>query len=125
MENEMEIINSNHVVIQEVDDEPERGTGRRGSNEEDQSVWWRTQIEALRREIAGKEETIGALRTKNGNLEQEMERMKETERGHLETISDLEEKTAAIRDQTEEMNSLREQQSSIELDRLDSAAIEM
>merc|ERR1712242_566802 len=85
----------------------------------DQSVWWRHQIEALRKEIAEKEETIGALRTKNGNLEQEMERMKETERGHLE------EKTAAIRDQTEEMNSLREQQSSIELDRLDSAAIEM
>jgi len=127
MESNMEIrgdLNSN-VVIQEVDDDEERPSGRRGSNEEDQSVWWRHQIETLRREIAGKEETIGALRTKNGNLEQEMERMKEAERGHLVMISNLEEKTAAIRDQTEEMNSLREQQSSIELDRLDSAAIEM
>lgn len=65
------------------DDDEERPSGRRGSNEEDQSVWWRKQIEDLRREIAGKEEAIGALRAKNGDLEREMERMKEMEHGHL------------------------------------------
>ena len=110
--------------VQEEEDE-ERPSGRRGSNEEDQSVWWRTQIESLRRQIEGKEDEIGTLRTANGDLEAELERLRASEHGHLSTISVLEEQSAAVRGQTEEMNLLREQQSSIELHRLDSAAIEM
>ena len=93
--------------------------------DDDQSVWWRTEIESLRRQIEGKEEEIDTLRSANGDLEAAMDRLTATERGHLSTISVLEEQSAAVRGQTEEMNLLREQQSSIELHRLDSAAIEM
>ena len=91
--------------------------------DDDQSVWWRTEIESLRRQIEGKEEEIGTLRSANGDLEAAMDRLTATERGHLSTISVMEEE--AVRGQSEEMNLLRAQQSSIEEHRLDSAAIEM
>ena len=115
---------SNMEPKERMDDE-ERPSGRRGSNEEDQSVWWRTQIESLRRQIEGKEEEMVSMRTANEGMKAELDRLRATERGHLSTISVLEEQSAAVRGQTEEMNLLREQQSSIELHRLDSAAIEM
>lgn len=61
-------------------------SGRRGSNEDDQSIWWRQQIEELRTEIAGKQEAIGALRATNGDLKREMGRMEEAENQHLSLL---------------------------------------
>ncbi len=103
-----------------VEDE-DRPSGRRGSNEEDQSVWWRTQIESLRRQIEGKEEEIGTLQSANGEMKAQMDGLKATENEHLSTISVLEEQSAA----SHQMELLRAQQSSIEEHRLDSEAIEM
>merc|ERR1712173_520955 len=66
-------------------------------DEEDDPIWWQNEIESLRKEI-------DVLRTKNANLEDEVERMKETEKSHLVMISNLEQKTAAIMERMEEMN---------------------
>ena len=116
----------------------EKGTGRRGSNDnnridinkirqeyENQIYELKKQIEEHKQEMSSKNKKIQILENKNKTLEESIEEQKLSESEYLAKIHRLEHKQSLIKDQTNEISRLREEQNSIELHRLDYKAMEM
>merc|ERR1712083_928499 len=103
----------------------DKETGRRGSTdatEQEQSAWWRTQIESLQKQIDGKDSEIEALRTENEEWQRQLGQMPTVEQKQRATITELE---SHSKQQQQEQLSQLENQNKMELHRLDSSALKM